>query len=130
MYAVPERRLDYVGLNHQVLVDEVGWVGVVGVDAAHQGGGQVHLIWPFQVEKPLHGGLIGQVKLSVGSGDDLGWRCALGQQVPHDGGTHHAAVAGDVDLLLGVQSHEARLLCRGAAGLAVAPCGTRQRKAD
>jgi hypothetical protein len=27
--------MDDVGLDHQVLVDEVGWVGVVGVDAPY-----------------------------------------------------------------------------------------------
>jgi hypothetical protein len=27
--------VDDVGLDHQILVDEVGWVGVVGVDAPY-----------------------------------------------------------------------------------------------
>jgi len=40
-------RVDDIGLDHQVLVDEVGWVGVVGVDAPYFGCCQVDLVWFF-----------------------------------------------------------------------------------
>ena len=36
--------VDDVGFDHHVLVDEFGWVGVVSMDAAHFGSGQVNLI--------------------------------------------------------------------------------------
>ena len=41
------KRVDHVSLHHQVLVDELGRVGVVGVDAAYFGCGQVDLGWLF-----------------------------------------------------------------------------------
>jgi hypothetical protein len=43
--------VDDVGLDHQVLVDELGRVGVVGVDAADLGRGQIHLVGPLVAGK-------------------------------------------------------------------------------
>lgn len=95
MHAVLEGCLNHVGLHHQVLVDEVGWVGVIGMDAADLGRGQVHLGGLFLFEEFLYGGLVGQVQLLVGSCDDGGR--GHGFQLAHDGRAHHATVAGDVD---------------------------------
>jgi hypothetical protein len=36
--------VDEVGLDHQILMDEVGRVAIVGVDAADPGGGQIDLV--------------------------------------------------------------------------------------
>jgi hypothetical protein len=44
-------RVDDVGLHHQVVVDEVCRVGVVGVDATHLGGSQVDLGGRFVRQK-------------------------------------------------------------------------------
>ena len=85
LHAVAKRRLNHVGLDHQVLVDEVGRVGVVGVDTAYLGGGQVDLVWAFGFEEGSDGGLVGQVKLGVGTGDDAFCRVAMCQQASHDG---------------------------------------------
>jgi hypothetical protein len=95
-----------VGLDHQVLVDELGRVAVVGVNAADFGGGQVNLVGAFLGKEGIDGRLIGEVEFGVAAGEDLGrgarvaggraarWRIA---QLPHDGRTDHAAMAGDVD---------------------------------
>ena len=97
LYAVAEGRVDDVGLHHQVLVDEFGRVGIVGVDAAHLGSGQVDLVGLFCNKKGANGGLVSQVQFGMGTGNDALGRVVLGQQLSHDGRTHHATVAGDVD---------------------------------
>jgi hypothetical protein len=90
--------VDDVGFDHQVLVDELGWVGVVGVDAADLGSGEKDLIGLFRFEEGAHGSLVREVELSVRAGDDVGLPLAL--QHAGDGGADHATVAGDVDFWL------------------------------
>jgi len=87
--------MDDVGFDHHVLVDEFGRVGVVGVDAADLGGGEVDLAGLLGFEEGAHGGLVGEVELGVGAGDDVG--LALAVEDTDDGGPDHAAMAGDVD---------------------------------
>ena len=87
--------MDHVALDHQVLVDEFGGVGVVGMDAAYFGGSEIDLIDALALEEGADGGLVGEIKFGVGSGDQVG--VALGLQRPNDGGADHAAMAGDVD---------------------------------
>ena len=94
---VLEGRVDHVGLHHQVVVDEVGRVDVVGVDAADAGGSQVDLVGALGGKEGAHGGLVGQVQLGVGAGENVAGRLALREQGAHDGRADHAAVAGDVD---------------------------------
>jgi hypothetical protein len=72
LHANPPGFVDDVGFDHQVLVDEFRRVGVVGVDAANLGGGEVDLVGLFGFEKGAHGGLIGEVEFGVGAGDDVG----------------------------------------------------------
>ena len=44
-------RVDDVGLDGQVVADELGRVGVVGLDAAHLGRGQEHVFRAFSAAK-------------------------------------------------------------------------------
>ncbi len=97
LHAGSKGRVNHIGLDHQVLVDELGRVGVVGVNAAHLGCGQVHLVGLFCGKEGAHSGLIGQVQLSVHSRDDGVGRMPMRQQMAHDGRTHHAPVACDVN---------------------------------
>ena len=46
-----EGRVDHVAFNHQVLVDEIGPVGAVGVDAADPGGRHEHRVDLLPVER-------------------------------------------------------------------------------
>ena len=39
--------VDDVRLDHQIVVEEVGRIGVVGEDAADLGGGEDDGVWPF-----------------------------------------------------------------------------------
>lgn len=70
LHAVAERGLNHVGRDHEVLVDEVGGVDVVGVDAARLGRRQVDLMRLGPREEGTHGGLVGEIELGVGAGDD------------------------------------------------------------
>jgi hypothetical protein len=111
LHAVVESSVNHVGLNHQVLIDEVSRVGVVGVNAAHLGCGHVDLVGLFLGEEGLHGSLVGQVELGVGASDDAVRGLASGQQLANDGGADHAAMAGDVDAGLGVCHLHASIGC-------------------
>ena len=97
MHAIAEGRVDDISLHHQVLIYEFGWVDVVGMNAAHFGGGQVNLVGLFFSKERVDGGLVCQVQLDMGAGDDAFGRLALGSQLAHDGRAHHAPVASDVD---------------------------------
>lgn len=61
--------------------------------AAYLGRGQVDLVDALGGKKGAHLGLLGQVQLGMGAGDDVVGGHALGQQVAHNGAAHHAAVA-------------------------------------
>jgi hypothetical protein len=71
LHPVVESRVDDVGLHHQVVVDEVGRIGVVGMNATDLGCGQVDLAGALFGKEVLHRGLVAQVKLSVGAGEDV-----------------------------------------------------------
>ena len=53
MHAVSMGGVDEVGLDQQVLVDEVGRVGVVGMDTTHPSGGQIDLVDALDGKKRL-----------------------------------------------------------------------------
>jgi hypothetical protein len=89
-----------VGFDQEVLVEEFGWVGVVGVDAADLGGGQVDLGRALFGEEGLDGGLVGQVQFGVGAGDEMGVAGAF--EGAHQGRADHAAMAGDVNAGVGI----------------------------
>lgn len=93
LHAVTKSGFDHVGLDHEVLVNEVGGVDVVGVDAAHLGRGQIHLLRFDLREEGAHGGLVSEVEFGVGAGDDVAGGVAGGEQLAHDGRADHAAVA-------------------------------------
>ena len=97
LHAVLERRINHVGLHHQILVDEVGRVGVVGMNATDLGGGQIDLSGLLRSKKRAYSRLVGQVELFMGAGDDAFGHLAGGQQLANNGRAHHAAMAGDVD---------------------------------
>ena len=92
-----------VGLDHQVLVDELGRVGVVRVDAAHPGRGQVHLVDGALLEKPLHRLLVDQVNHVATGGQNVAVAQRL--QPPDNGRTHHAAMAGHENALIHIPAH-------------------------
>ena len=93
--------VDQVALDDQVLVDEVGSVSVVGMDAADLGRCDENVIRLFLGHELVHRLLAGQVELLARAGDDPGVASLF--KPADDGRAHHAAVTGDEDL--GVEVH-------------------------
>jgi hypothetical protein len=87
------RGVDQVGLDHQVLVQELGPVHVVGLDAAHLGCGNVDVIRLLRLDEIMHGALIEQIQLGPAGGNDPGVARRL--QAANNGRAHHATVAGN-----------------------------------
>ncbi len=90
--------VDHVGLNHQVVVQKLGPVGIVGQDAADLGRRQEHVVRFFFPEKFVDFQLVAQVQGAGRRQRKL--RVALSQQPAVDGRTHHAAMAGNVYFVL------------------------------
>jgi len=103
--------VDKVGLNHQVVVEEFGPVGVVGVDAADFGGGEEDVVGLLLGEEVVDGGLVAQVEFAAGTEQQVG--VATGGELAYEGGTDEAVVAGDVDFGLKVHGDWVGGGCRG-----------------
>ena len=88
--------VDQVGLDQQVLIEEVGAVEVVGVDAPDLGCGDEEVVGPFLLQEGQHRALVQQVQLRTAAGDDLG--VAAGLQAAHQRAADHATVPGHEDL--------------------------------
>ena len=95
LYTRDVGRVDEVGLNHQVLVEKIGPVGVVGLDAPHFGCGNEGVAGLLGLHEGLNRALVEQVEFMALACDDLG--VAAGLQPAHDGRAHHAAMSSDED---------------------------------
>ena len=87
-----------VVLDHQVLVDELCAVGVVGEDAAHLGRRDHHHGRLLGGIEGAYRRLVEQLEFLVGTGDDV--RVATRLQPAVDARTDQATMAGDVDAIL------------------------------
>ncbi len=94
-YAVAKGSIDDVGFNHQIVVNELGGVGVVGVYSAHLGSGQVDLIRFLGMEKSADGLLVREVEFGVSAGEEVGLTLLL--QGANNGRTHHAPMSGNIN---------------------------------
>lgn len=106
-HAVLPRAVDHIGLDRQIVADELGRVAVVGDDAAHLGRGQEDVFRPVLGEKGIDRSGVGQIEFGVGALQDV--RVALAFEIADDGGADQTAVAGDVDARFKIQ--DARVLC-------------------
>lgn len=102
--AVFEGRMNQVGGNHEVLINEVCGVGAVGVDATDFGGGNHHGIRASVGDEGVHGGLGKQVQFLTRGGVELYLRVAGGDGA-NQGTTDHASVACDENGLSFGESH-------------------------
>ena len=57
--------VDHVGLDNQVFADEVGWIKIVGQNAADFGRGEEDMVRTFLLEEAAHGNRVGKVELSA-----------------------------------------------------------------
>ena len=86
--------MDHVGLDHQILIDELGRVGVVGVNAAHLGGCQNHGVRTFRLKKVSHSSLVRQVQLRMGACQRFN---TLRLKTTKDRAANHSPVSRDID---------------------------------
>jgi hypothetical protein len=87
-----------VGGDHQILVDEVGRIAVVGMDAADPPGRQEDGVRPRRRHPGLGLRLPRQVDLLARDREDF---AAFAGEAAHDGAADHAAMAGDPHALAG-----------------------------
>ena len=108
--------MDYVHLEHHVVVHEIGQCRLVCLDASYLGGGQEDIFRALAGEEIVDRCLIDKVKLPVGPGYYVG--VALAFKFPHYGGTDHASMAGDI--YFSVFLHHSMML--GACRTSVSHC--------
>lgn len=64
------RRVDDVGFDHQIFVNKFGGVGIVRVDSAHFGSGQVDLVEAVVLEEVSYFRLREKIQLAAVSSDE------------------------------------------------------------
>ena len=84
------RAMYHIAGHQQVLVDEIRRKAVIGLDTAHLGGGQVHLVYMLIAQELLHLILTHQIHLGAAAGDDA--HALFPPQAAHQRRTHHAPV--------------------------------------
>ena len=84
-------RLDDVRFHHQVVIQEFGTVGVVGVNAPHFGGSEVNVFGPCRHHEFPNLVLIPQVQFVGRPQDEVGGAGLF--ERPNDGTPHHATVS-------------------------------------
>lgn len=105
--------MDEICLDEQIVVDEFGRVGVVGVDAAHLGCGQENVVRALPVEEGADSGLVQEVQRfqadaafgfwpevwggAVDGAEDV--FISLGQQGADDSAADHAGGSGYEDFV-------------------------------
>jgi hypothetical protein len=94
--------VDDVGLNREVVANEIGRIGVVRDDTADLGGGQKHELGPLGREKTLDGGRVAELELAVRRAQQA--LVAARRQGAHDRGADEAARTGDEHLGVGRHS--------------------------
>ena len=116
--------LDDIRLDHQVLVDELGRVGVVRVDSAHLRGGKINLVGFFRSEERTHSRLIRQVELAVATRDHIPAPAAfeMAEDRRHAGKRSHRRVDGVDDPQYANARHRPQALCHLPHPIATANC--------
>ena len=93
-HAALESAVDKVGLDHEVVVEKLGRVMVVGPDAADLGGSDDDIIGTVVTIELVHRLLIAQVQLLAGPKNQIVKASAV--EFTDDGGANQATVTGDV----------------------------------
>ena len=87
------------GVDHHVVVEELGRAGGVGHDAADGPGDEEHVVGTIRLEPVVDRRLVAEVELVAGRGEDV--RVARGREAAEDGRTDQPSVTGDEDPRVG-----------------------------
>ena len=95
MHLISEGSMNNIGFNHQVLVDELSWIGVVSVDAAHTTGSYEHELRPLALEEAVYIHLLGEIEFGVCASDDI--VVADGLKAAYNSGPSESAMSSNKD---------------------------------
>ena len=98
LHVVAVALVDHVELDLEVLMDELGLGTGVGKYPADLCSSEEDVLRAFLFEERGDGPLVAQIQLLVRPHDEVVE--SLLSQPPHDGGPHHAPVAGDIDTVV------------------------------
>jgi hypothetical protein len=87
---------DDVSLNYEVIIDEVSWVGSIGINPSHLSCGQKNVFRSLTPEKVLYILLDFKVQFLMSSQDKVA--VALRLEPPQDSGANQARMTSDVDV--------------------------------
>ena len=110
------RRMHHCGVDHHVVVDELGGSCRVGENTAHGAGNEIHEFRAIGAEPVINGRLVAQVELIARGRQDI--RITEILQPSHNGGADQPAVTGD-------ENPGSRHLCHSAilSALGANNCG-------
>lgn len=69
--------VDHIALNHEVVVNVICWVSIVGVDATYFGSSQINLSGLFVRKKILHSLLVAKIQFVTRADNEIVRRKAL-----------------------------------------------------
>lgn len=88
--------MNNASFNDEIVVNEIGWVGIVGVNPSHFGCSQEDIFRSLTLEKVVYVFLDFKIELLMGPQDEV--LIALRLETTKDGRASEARMAGYVDL--------------------------------
>ena len=69
MNLISEGCMNNVRYDHQVLIDELRWIGAVCINTAHTAGSYEHEFRPLALEEAVYILLLGEIEFGMRAGD-------------------------------------------------------------
>ena len=91
-------RMNDVGGDHEIVVDKLGAIGIIGENAADFGSGNNNHLGPFLSEKSFAVLLPAQIQLLQVTGDNAAATACLKQ--PVEGGTDQTSMSSEIDFFI------------------------------
>ena len=93
--------MEHIGLNHQIFINELAPVGIIGKNSPNFRRGKKNVLGLFDGKKVGHRPLIDKIQFTMAAGDDI---CVTQSRESSDNGrAHQAAMAGHIDF--GISLH-------------------------
>ena len=117
-YAVLPGTMDDVVLDLEILIDELGRIGGIGVDTAHLGSSQNDVVRFFSRKKVAYGLLLSKIKFCMAANAQV--FIARAAQSPADSTAHQTAMSGHKEFTVFLQ-HDVLDTARGGHTVACRP---------